>query len=82
MFCWIRFKENIVIDPGYVDIFPPLRMPNNLYHLAKPIYRSNELLGSRSSKEENGFRLMTDSDSLSSILQFTSDDEVSNSVVV
>ncbi|TYK23687.1 putative mitochondrial intermediate peptidase [Cucumis melo var. makuwa] len=71
-----EFKENIVIDPGYVDIFPPLRMPNNLYHLAKPIYRSNKLLGSRSSKEENGFRLMTDSDSLSSILQFASDDEV------
>ncbi|KGN57283.1 mitochondrial intermediate peptidase, mitochondrial isoform X3 [Cucumis sativus] len=71
-----EFKENILIDPGYVDIFPPLRMPNNLHHLAKPIYRSSESFGSRSSKKENGFRLMTDSDSLSSILQFASDDEV------
>ncbi|XP_038896956.1 mitochondrial intermediate peptidase, mitochondrial isoform X1 [Benincasa hispida] len=71
-----EFKENIVIDPGYVDIFPPLRMPNNLHHLAKPIYQSSESFGSRSSRKKKGFRLTTDSDSLSSVLQYTSDDEV------
>lgn len=80
MFRLVRFKENIVMDPGYVDIFPPLRIPNNLHHLAKPICRSSESFGSRSSRKEKGFRLMTDSDSLSSVLQYASDDEVSNSV--
>lgn len=77
----VRYKENIVIDPGSVDIFPPMRVPNNLHHLVKPIYRSSKSFGSISSMKEKGFRLMTDADSLSSILQYTSDDEVNNSVV-
>ncbi|XP_022941716.1 mitochondrial intermediate peptidase, mitochondrial isoform X1 [Cucurbita moschata] len=71
-----EYKENIVIDPGSVDIFPPMRVPNNLHHLVKPIYRSSKSFGSISSMKEKGFRLMTDADSLSSILQYTSDDEV------
>lgn len=80
MFHLVRFKENIVIDPGSVDIFPPLCVPNNLHHLVKPIYRSSESFGFRRSMKEKGFRLVTDADSLSSVLQYTSDEEVNNSV--
>lgn len=80
VFHLVRFKENIVIDPGSVDIFPPLRMPNNLHHLVKPICRSSDSFGSRSSMKEKGFRLVTDADSLSSILQYATDDEVNTSI--
>lgn len=80
MFHLVRFKENIVIDPGSVDIFPPLCMPNKLHHLVEPIYRSSDSFGSRKGMKENGFRLVTDADTLYSVLQYASDDEVGSPV--
>ncbi|XP_022891022.1 mitochondrial intermediate peptidase, mitochondrial isoform X2 [Olea europaea var. sylvestris] len=75
-----EFNENIVADPGHVDIFPGSRVPKNLHHLAKPIYRpsgqprlSTVLDGN---KRERGFRLRTEPDALCSILQLASDPEV------
>ena len=69
---WFRFSENIITDPGSVDIFPASRIPNHLHHLFKPIYGS----GSRDNIKEKGFRITTEPGTLSSILQWTSDAEV------
>ncbi|XP_061997605.1 mitochondrial intermediate peptidase, mitochondrial [Rosa rugosa] len=76
-----EFSENIIIDPGTVDIFPASRMPQSLHHLLKPIYRSRsaisrESLGHRGAMKEKGFRIPTDPNTLSSVLQWASDDEV------
>ncbi|PON56238.1 Peptidase M3A/M3B [Parasponia andersonii] len=76
-----EFNENIIIDPGSVDVFPSSRIPKNLHHLVKPIYRSTsassrEPLKPRDTMKEKGFRIKTDPPTLSSILQLTPDDEV------
>ncbi|PON89458.1 Peptidase M3A/M3B [Trema orientale] len=76
-----EFNENIVIDPGSVDVFPSSRIPKNLHHLVKPIYRSTsassrEPLKPGDTMKEKGFRIKTDPPTLSSILQLTPDDEV------
>ncbi|XP_052197196.1 mitochondrial intermediate peptidase, mitochondrial isoform X2 [Diospyros lotus] len=75
------FNENIIIDPGYVDIFPTSRIPKPLHHLAKPIYRSRsststEFLKTRYNTREKGFRIATEPSTLSSVLQWASDSEV------
>jgi len=77
----VRYNENIVMDPGTVDIYPSSRIPRNLHYLVKPIHRSvslitKDLSGSRSTLKEKGFRITTDPQTLSSVLQFSSDDEV------
>lgn len=77
----VRFNENIIIDPGSVDIFPPSRIPKSLHHLLKPIYRSTsviskESLQPRDTMKEKGFQITTDPHTLSSVLQWASDDEV------
>lgn len=77
----IRYNENIIIDPGTVDIYPSSRFPKNLHHLVKPIYKSKpsltkDLLGSKDTLKEKGFRITTDSRTLDSVLQLSSDDEV------
>lgn len=79
--CGFRFNENIVIDPGSVDIFPSSRIPKNLHHLVKPIYRSTSVTSKESLRtcnttKEKGFQITTDPHTLSSILQCTPDDEV------
>ncbi|XP_057952770.1 mitochondrial intermediate peptidase, mitochondrial isoform X2 [Malania oleifera] len=66
-----EFGENIVTDPGYVDIFPASRISKHFPCLLKPIYRST----SRDVKEK-GYRITTEPGTLSSILQWVSDDEV------
>ncbi|PRQ59865.1 putative mitochondrial intermediate peptidase [Rosa chinensis] len=76
-----EFSENIIIDPGAVDIFPASRMPQSLHHLLKPIYRSRsaisrESLGHMGAMKEKGFCIATDPNTLSSVLQWASDDEV------
>nr|XP_015877903.2 mitochondrial intermediate peptidase, mitochondrial isoform X2 [Ziziphus jujuba var. spinosa] len=76
-----EFNENIIIDPGSVDIFPSSRIPKNLHHLVKPIYRatsstSRESLRTNNTVKEKGFRITTDPHTLSSILQCTPDNEV------
>lgn len=76
-----RYGENIIIDPGHVDIFPASRIPRPIQHLLKPIYRmksgvSKEALGSLDDEQEKGFRIITEPHTLSSVLQWTADDQV------
>ncbi|KAF5961843.1 hypothetical protein HYC85_003052 [Camellia sinensis] len=76
-----RFNENIITDPSYMDIFPASRIPKQLHHLVKPIYRSTpsasrESLNSRGANmKEKGFRILTEPSNLSSVLQWASDSE-------
>jgi intermediate peptidase len=82
-FALIRYSENIVMDPGTVDIYPSSRIPKNLHHLVKPIYQSGplitkDLLGSKGTFNERGFRITTDPRTLDSVLQLSSDDEVNS----
>ncbi|KAK9995599.1 hypothetical protein SO802_020285, partial [Lithocarpus litseifolius] len=67
-----EFNENIIIDPGSVDIFPSSRMPKSVHHLLKPIYRSTpgilrETVLPRDTMKEKGFRIKTDPQNLSSV---------------
>ncbi|KAK4799886.1 hypothetical protein SAY86_025251 [Trapa natans] len=76
-----QFSENIIDDPGYVDVFPASRVPKHLRHLCKPIHHSSSgestgLLKSRNQMKVKGSRLITEPSALSSILQCTSDEEV------
>ncbi|PIN06711.1 Metalloendopeptidase family - mitochondrial intermediate peptidase [Handroanthus impetiginosus] len=76
-----EFNENIINDPGHVDIFPASRIPKNLHHLTKPIYRpstftSKRSMGSDCNSKERGLRLVTEPNALCSILQLASDAEV------
>ncbi|KAL6131881.1 hypothetical protein ACLB2K_070254 [Fragaria x ananassa] len=76
-----EFSENIIIDPGAVDIFPASRMPQSLHHLLKPIYRSRSITvrgssGHSGAMKEKGFCIPTDPHTLSSVLQCASDNEV------
>ncbi|XP_051138147.1 mitochondrial intermediate peptidase, mitochondrial [Andrographis paniculata] len=75
------FNENIITDPGHVDIFPASRIPTKLHHLAKPIYHTSPSVSKRSTwtksdLKEKGFRLVTTPNALSSILQLASDAEI------
>ncbi|PIA35745.1 hypothetical protein AQUCO_03500240v1 [Aquilegia coerulea] len=74
-----EFSENMITDPGFVDIFPESGIPKHIQHLLKPIYRSctsKESHSRRKHNKERGFRITTDSKMLSSVLQWVSDDEV------
>ncbi|CAA0836711.1 Probable mitochondrial intermediate peptidase-mitochondrial [Striga hermonthica] len=75
-----EFNENIITDPGHVDIFPASRIPKRLHHLTKPIYRpsfdSKKSTGLKNDSKERGLRIMTVPSTLCSILQLASDDEV------
>lgn len=82
-----EYNENIVMDPGTVDIYPSSRIPKNLHYLVKPIYRSQSLitkdsLGSRDTLKEKGFQITTDPQTLASVLQFSSDEEVRKMVYI
>lgn len=79
----IRFNENIITDPGHVDIFPVSRIPKQLHHLTKAIYRPSSFsptttVGTGSNIKEKGLRLTTEPNSLCSILQLVSDNEVTD----
>ncbi|XP_031381325.1 mitochondrial intermediate peptidase, mitochondrial isoform X2 [Punica granatum] len=76
-----QFGENIINDPGYVDVFPTSRIPKQLRHLCKPIYQSSSRESTALSKsgyhmKERGFRISTEPSALSSVLQCTADEEV------
>ncbi|GKV33757.1 hypothetical protein SLEP1_g42220 [Rubroshorea leprosula] len=82
-----EFGENIIIDPGHVDIFPASRIPRHIQYLLKPIYQSTsgvslESLGSPTNVKGKGFRIITEPQTVSSILQSTPDDEVRKMVYV
>ncbi|KAI3918677.1 hypothetical protein MKX01_041997 [Papaver californicum] len=66
-----QFNENVINDPGFVDIFPASRIPKRIQHLLRPIYHT-----SSSASKEKGFRMTTDQGTLSSVLQWVSDEEV------
>ncbi|RZC16164.1 Mitochondrial intermediate peptidase, mitochondrial [Glycine soja] len=85
--CGERYNENIVMDPGTVDIYPSSRIPKNLHYLVKPIYCSKSLItkdlsGSGDTLKEKGFRITTNPQTLTSVLQFSSDDEVRKMVYI
>ncbi|KAM1712707.1 hypothetical protein ACFX12_023551 [Malus domestica] len=76
-----QFNENIVTDPGAVDIFPASRIPQKLHHLLKPIYHSTSVISTeslrpRGTMKEKGFRITTDPHTLSCVLQGVPDAEV------
>ncbi|KAI3458275.1 hypothetical protein Pfo_014938 [Paulownia fortunei] len=76
-----EFNENIITDPGHVDIFPASRIPKKLHHLTKPIYRPSAFAskistGLDSNLKERGLRLVTEPNALCSVLQLASDAEV------
>ncbi|KAJ0971041.1 hypothetical protein J5N97_019000 [Dioscorea zingiberensis] len=76
-----EFNENIMIDPGSLDIFPASRIPKHMHHCFKSVYRPihktmDGELEAKDIKKEKGFRVTTDPSTLSSILQFVSDAEV------
>eukprot|EP01018_Ginkgo_biloba_P008214 Gb_25642 [translate_table: standard] len=74
---WL-FGENILTDPGQVDVFPASRIPKCIQHQLRPIHRtkSGELkqsLESRDGIAESGFRIITEPGILSSVLKWTPD---------
>ncbi|GFZ15219.1 zincin-like metalloproteases family protein [Actinidia rufa] len=82
-----EFNENIITDPGYVDIYPASRIPKLLHHLVEPIYRSTsnasrEPSNLRENMREKGFRIVTEPSTLSSVLQWASDSEVRKMVYI
>ncbi|XP_044468095.1 mitochondrial intermediate peptidase, mitochondrial isoform X2 [Mangifera indica] len=82
-----EFGQNIINDPGHVDIFPASRIPKHIHHLLKPIHRltsgaSRESVRLWNNVKEKGFRIITEHRTLHSVLQWTSDDEVRKLVYV
>ncbi|CAN7115173.1 hypothetical protein BRARA_C01472 [Brassica rapa] len=79
-----EFSGNIADDPGHVDIFPVSRVPRHLHHLLTPVYGGSPrgYKGSAHASKHRGFRIPTDQRTLSSILQWTSDEEVRKMVYV
>ncbi|XP_034206279.1 mitochondrial intermediate peptidase, mitochondrial-like [Prunus dulcis] len=76
-----QFNQNIVNDPGTVDIFLASLIPRNLHHLLKPVYRSTSVVSKDSwrpggTMNEKGFRITTDPHTLSCVLQGAPNDEV------
>ncbi|XP_065004479.1 mitochondrial intermediate peptidase, mitochondrial-like isoform X1 [Musa acuminata AAA Group] len=76
-----KFNENIMFDPGFVDIFPASRIPKNMQYHFDAIYRpistaSNEISKVGDTRREKGYKIPTDSSTLSSILKWVSDAEV------
>ncbi|XP_063949400.1 mitochondrial intermediate peptidase, mitochondrial isoform X3 [Daucus carota subsp. sativus] len=70
----MEFSENIDNDPGHVDV-PASVIPKHLHHLVKPIKRYKSL-GSTSRHKEKEFRIVTEQNTLHSILQHVPDDKV------
>lgn len=74
---YARFGENIASDPGHVNIFPASCIPKRIHHLLKPIYRlaSGDAVAKNKMKEK-GFQITTEPRILSSVLQWTPDEQV------
>ncbi|XP_021909614.1 probable mitochondrial intermediate peptidase, mitochondrial isoform X2 [Carica papaya] len=72
-----EFGENIASDPGHVNIFPASCIPKRIHHLLKPIYRlaSGDAVAKNKMKEK-GFQITTEPRILSSVLQWTPDEQV------
>lgn len=73
-FSLLRFNENIMMDPGMVDIYPYTRIKKDMQHHFRPVYRFTN--GSNGRKEK-GLRITTESSSVSLVLKWIPDNEVS-----
>lgn len=76
-----EFGENILKDPGQVDVFPASRIPKCIQHQLQRIHRKgSERLKqpseSRNGTSESGFRIITEPGILSSVLKWTPDAEI------
>jgi len=70
--------------PGFVDVYPASRVPRNMRHHFKSVYRFNSGSFEKQSNQfgnakQKGLRIVTDSENLSSALRCISDEEVSMS---
>lgn len=78
----VRFNENVMNKPGFVDVYPASRIPRNLQHHFKSVFRFNTGSVEKQSKQMNtgkqkGLRIVTESGNLSSALRWISDEKVS-----
>lgn len=76
-----EFGENLLKDPGQVDVFPASLIPKCIQHHLQRIHRKgSEKLKqpseSRNGTSESGFRIITEPGILSSILKWTPDAEI------
>lgn len=78
-----EFVENILKDPGHVDIFPASKVPKCIQQMIKPIFRSKDGTlaefpkGGRSTRGfESGVRVFTEAENLSTILKWARDREL------
>ncbi|KAK3134408.1 hypothetical protein QOZ80_6AG0548750 [Eleusine coracana subsp. coracana] len=76
-----KFNENVVNKPGFVDVYPASRVPRNIQHNFKPIYRFKPGSAEKQSNQmdttrQQGLRIVTDSENLSAVLRSVSDEEV------
>lgn len=83
LFILTRFNENIMIDPGSIDVFPASRIPKNIQHQSEPICHptlspTENLPWPTYKKKERGFRITTDFSTLSSVLRWVPDAEVAS----
>ncbi|GJM97635.1 hypothetical protein PR202_ga14575 [Eleusine coracana subsp. coracana] len=76
-----KFNENVVNKPGFVDVYPASRVPRNIQHNFKPVYRFKPGSAEKQSNQmdtirQQGLRIVTDSENLSAVLRSISDEEV------
>ncbi|OEL22139.1 putative mitochondrial intermediate peptidase, mitochondrial [Dichanthelium oligosanthes] len=76
-----KFSENVMNKPGFVDVYPASRVPRNMQHHFKSVYRFNsgsfeKQSNQMSTGKQKGLRIVTDSGNLSSALRWISDEEV------
>ncbi|KAM0840047.1 hypothetical protein ACQ4PT_059926 [Festuca glaucescens] len=82
-----KFNENIMMKPGFVDIYPASCIPRNIQHNFKAISRSRPRVVEEQSNPMNttrqkGLRILADSGTLSSALRWVSDEEVRRQVFI
>ncbi|CAN6173345.1 unnamed protein product [Urochloa humidicola] len=76
-----KFSDNVMNKPGFVDVYPASRVPRNMQHHFKSVYRSNFGSFEKQSNQmiaakQKGLRIVTDLGNLSSALRWISDEEV------
>ncbi|KAM0875877.1 hypothetical protein ACQ4PT_036528 [Festuca glaucescens] len=75
-----KFNENIMMKPGFVDIYPASRIPRSIQHNFKAVSRSRpmgmeEQSNPMNTTRQKGLRILADSGTLSSALRWVSDEE-------
>ncbi|XP_062229626.1 mitochondrial intermediate peptidase, mitochondrial isoform X2 [Phragmites australis] len=77
-----KFNENVMNKPGFVDLYPASRIPRNMQHHFKPVYRFEKQSNQINTARQKGIRIVTDSGNLSSALRCISDEEVRKQVYI